>query len=85
MLRAGGHDVAVPEPSSLHDLASFEACVIGSAAYAGHGLRSARELVKRLADQLVVWPVWLLPSGPVGLPLTPKEEPVDVDRARLDG
>lgn len=79
VVRSGGHDVVVEEPSSVHELRAFDACVIGSAVYAGHWMGAAREFVERVADQLVVRPVWLFSSGPVGEPLTPKDEAVDVD------
>lgn len=80
VLRSGGHQVVVEDPSTIRDLGSFDACVVGSAVYVGHWLSAARELVDRVADQLVVRPVWLFSSGPVGEPPMPEDEAVDVDR-----
>lgn len=80
VIRSGGHEVRVEDPSTVHDLGAFDACVVGSAVYVGHWLGDARDLVDRVADQLVVRPVWLFSSGPVGEPLAPEDEAVDVDR-----
>ena len=56
----------------------FDAVVIGSAVYAGHWLRTARELVYGHAVDLSRKPVWLFSSGPVGDPPKPKEEAADI-------
>jgi hypothetical protein len=50
----------------------------GSAVYAGHCLADARELVEREAEPLDERPVWLFSSGPLGEPLGPEGDPVDV-------
>jgi menaquinone-dependent protoporphyrinogen oxidase len=52
--------------------------VLGSAVYAGHWLKPARELVGRLGTVVADRPVWLFSSGPVGDPPKPEEDPVDV-------
>lgn len=41
-------------------------------------MRSARDLVDRLAPHLVQRPVWLFSSGPLGSPPEPGWDPVDV-------
>ena len=52
--------------------------VLGSAVYAGHWLKPAKELVEREAGALAQRPVWLFSSGPVGDPPKPEEDPADV-------
>jgi menaquinone-dependent protoporphyrinogen oxidase len=52
--------------------------VLGSAVYAGHWLKPARDLVARCGPALAARPVWLFSSGPVGDPPKPEEDPVDV-------
>jgi menaquinone-dependent protoporphyrinogen oxidase len=52
--------------------------VLGSAVYAGHWLKPAKELVDRSGAALATKPVWLFSSGPVGEPPKPEEDPVDV-------
>lgn len=63
------------EVSSVED---YDAIVLGSAVYAGHWLKPARELVERHADALAGKSVWLFSSGSIGDPPKPEEEPVDV-------
>ena len=48
VVRSSGHDVVVEEPLSVHELGAFDACVVGSAVYAGHSMGAAREFVKRI-------------------------------------
>ena len=76
-LRSAGHDVDIREPAAVRDLDGVDAVVLGSAVYAGHWLKPARELVSRLGPQLADRPVWLFSSGPVGDPPTPAEDAVD--------
>jgi menaquinone-dependent protoporphyrinogen oxidase len=52
-------------------LDGFDAVAVGSAVYAGHGLKPARELVDRLGGELAGRPVGLFSSGPVGDPPRP--------------
>jgi menaquinone-dependent protoporphyrinogen oxidase len=56
--------------------------VLGSAVYAGHWLKPARELVDRHARDLAARQVWLVSSGPIGDPPKPAEDPVDVTAIR---
>jgi menaquinone-dependent protoporphyrinogen oxidase len=73
-----GLDPAVVPPEQVQKADGYDAVVVGSAVYAGHWLKPARELVDRLGDALVERPVWLFSSGPVGDPPKPEEDPVDV-------
>jgi menaquinone-dependent protoporphyrinogen oxidase len=77
-LRDQGLDPTVLEPGQVEGLDGYDAVVLGSAVYAGHWLKPARELVARCGDDLAARPVWLFSSGPVGDPPEPEEDPVDV-------
>jgi len=73
-----GLEATVVQPEQVEGLDGYDAVVVGSAVYAGHWLKPARELVERHADALAGRPVWLFSSGPVGDPPKPEEDPVDV-------
>jgi len=82
-LRERGLDVAVIAAGSVDAVEPYDAVVLGSAVYAGHWLKPAKDLVERDAAALAVRPVWLFSSGPVGDPsrkLVKKmgEDPVDL-------
>ena len=73
-----GLDASVVAPDDVGDVASYDAVVLGSAVYAGHWLKQATDLVDRLAGELASLPVWLFSSGPVGVPLKPTDDTVQV-------
>jgi menaquinone-dependent protoporphyrinogen oxidase len=73
-----GWDAMVVPPDEVESVDSFDVVVLGSAVYAGHWLKPARELVDRSGDALAARPVWLFSSGPIGDPPKPEEDPVDV-------
>ena len=77
-LRAAGHTVESVDPEDVHDVRQYEGCVLGSGVYAGHWLAPARDLVNRSSVELLARPVWLFSSGPVGAPLKPEHDAVDV-------
>jgi menaquinone-dependent protoporphyrinogen oxidase len=77
-LRGQGLDPTVMPAEQVDGVDGYDAVVLGSAVYAGHWLRPARELVERCGDALAARPVWLFSSGPVGDPPKPEEDPVDV-------
>jgi menaquinone-dependent protoporphyrinogen oxidase len=77
VLREHGLDTTVGPPGDA-TVDGYDEVVIGSAVYAGHWLKPARELVERSRDALAARPVWLFSSGPVGDPPKPEEDPVDV-------
>lgn len=78
VLAEAGIDAVVMPPDDVHSLDGWDAAVIGSAVYVGHWLAPARDLVERLAGELVERPVWFFSSGPIGDPPAPVEEPEDV-------
>jgi menaquinone-dependent protoporphyrinogen oxidase len=73
-----GLEATVFPPEQVEGVDGYDAVVVGSAVYAGHWLKPARELVDRLGNELAGRPVWLFSSGPVGDPPKPEEDPVDV-------
>jgi menaquinone-dependent protoporphyrinogen oxidase len=77
-LRDHGLDPTVLEPDQVEEVDGYDAVVLGSAVYAGHWLKPARDLVARCRPALAARPVWLFSSGPVGDPPKPEEDPVDV-------
>lgn len=77
-LEAEGVTTTVLAPEAAVSLDGYDAVVIGSAVYMGHWLEAARRWAERNAAALRERPVWLFSSGPVGDPLRPTEDPVDI-------
>jgi menaquinone-dependent protoporphyrinogen oxidase len=75
-----GHDieVTVADLEQTTDPAGYDAVVVGSAVYAGHWLKPAREFVRDHSQTLASQQVWLFSSGPIGQPPRPAEEPADL-------
>jgi menaquinone-dependent protoporphyrinogen oxidase len=73
-----GLEPTVVPPEQVEGVDGYDAVVLGSAVYAGHWRKPARELVNRCGTALAERPVWLFSSGPVGDPPKPEEDPVDV-------
>lgn len=61
-----GLDVALSPVQELHDVGTYDAYVIGSAAYMGGWLGEATTFVRRHRGSLAGRPVWLFSSGPIG-------------------
>jgi menaquinone-dependent protoporphyrinogen oxidase len=78
VLTAQGHATLVMAPEEVEHVDDVDAVVIGSAVYAGHWLKSAKQLIERCQAELVGIPVWTFSSGPLGDPPKPDEDPVDV-------
>ena len=77
-LSARGSEVSVCPTPEVADVERFDAVVIGSAVYAGHWMKPAKELISRNASHLAAVPVWIFSSGPVGSPPKPEDAPLDV-------
>ena len=78
VLAEHGHVPSVVAPDEVMHVDDFDAVVLGSAVYAGHWLKQAKELIGRAQERLVAIPVWTFSSGPIGDPPKPDEDPVDV-------
>jgi menaquinone-dependent protoporphyrinogen oxidase len=78
VLTERGLETTVTSPQEVGSVEPYEAVVLGSAIYAGHWQKEAKELVERARDALAGRPVWLFSSGPIGDPPKPEEDPVDV-------
>ena len=73
-----GIESEVQPPERVTALDGFDAVVVGSGVYAGHWLEAAKRFIERHEAALRQRPVWLFSSGPLGDPLAPIAEPVDV-------
>ena len=62
-------DVTIERAEDVRSLATYDAFVIGSAAYMYHWLKEAAQLVRRNVDTLVSRPTWIFSSGPIGTDL----------------
>jgi menaquinone-dependent protoporphyrinogen oxidase len=78
VLKRANLDVDERRPVEVVDLAAYDGVVLGSAIYAGRWLKPAQHLVERTSTRMRALPVWLFSTGPLGVPLEPEEEPVDV-------
>jgi menaquinone-dependent protoporphyrinogen oxidase len=76
----GAAQVDVRDVVEVTDVEDYDGVVIGSAVYAGHWTREARDMVERCAVGLWARPVWLFSSGPVGTPPRPDTALLDVDQ-----
>ena len=65
-------------PERVTALDGFDAVIVGSGVYAGHWLEAAKRFIERHGAALRERSVWLFSSGPLGDPLAPIAEPVDV-------
>jgi menaquinone-dependent protoporphyrinogen oxidase len=65
-LRGHGLQVDVKEVSSIRDVGSYDAYVVGSAVYMFHWMKEAKQFLSRNKEVLAGKPVWLFSSGPVG-------------------
>jgi menaquinone-dependent protoporphyrinogen oxidase len=65
-LRRQGIEATVESAQQAPDPASYDAAVIGSAAYFFRWMKPATEFVRHNADSLAKLPVWLFSSGPLG-------------------
>jgi menaquinone-dependent protoporphyrinogen oxidase len=65
-ISASGDTARVLPAEDVHDLAPFDAVVLGSAVYRGRWRGEARGFLKRHGNALRERPTWLFSSGPTG-------------------
>ncbi len=68
-LHAAGFETTCSSVGEVGSLKTYDAFVIGSAAYMFHWLKEATRFVKRNRKVLAQRPVWLFSSGPLGTEL----------------
>jgi len=78
VLRERGVTVVLAPIDSADMDEDYDAYVIGSAVYAGHWMKHAKQFVQEHRERLINAPVWLFSSVPIGKPPRPEEAPVDV-------
>jgi menaquinone-dependent protoporphyrinogen oxidase len=81
-LAAAGIGAVVLPPARVTSLDRYDAVILGSAVYAGRWLDDARRFVERQHEALARLPVWLFSSGPIGQPLKPVDDSVDIAALR---
>ncbi len=72
-LRAAGIEAVARPARDVRDAATYDAFVVGSAAYMFHWLGDAIRFVERNRDVLAAAPTWLFSSGPLGTDLVDKQ------------
>ena len=77
ILRMSDIDADVIAPDDVTSVEAYDAVVLGSGVYAGHWLQPAKDFVHRHREALVLRPVFLFSSGPLGDPPKPADEPDD--------
>ena len=65
-LRADGLEADARPVSAVRDVRTYDAVVVGGAAYMFHWLKEATGFVRRNGSLLAARPVWLFSSGPLG-------------------
>ncbi|MCK9520088.1 MAG: flavodoxin domain-containing protein [Dehalococcoidia bacterium] len=80
-LREQGLEVTALPMENVGALEEFDAFVLGAAVYVGQWVKPAKEFVQRNREVLARRPVWLFSSGPIGEPLKPAADAVDVGAA----
>jgi menaquinone-dependent protoporphyrinogen oxidase len=70
-LRERSEQVHVSNVNEVHDVAAYQAVIIGSAIYFGSWVKEAKAFVRRYESALRDRPVWLFSSGPVGDAILP--------------
>jgi len=72
-LAAAGLSAETRRVEDVNDVESFDAVVLGGAAYMFHWLKSAVTFSRRYHRELAARPVWLFSSGPLGTDLLDKD------------
>lgn len=74
-----GCQVTVADIDTDPGIDGHDLVVLGSALYAGHWVKHAREFVDAHKEALKARTVWLFSSGPIGDPPQPADDPADLD------
>lgn len=75
---SAGFAVSRIAPDDVVSVDRYDLVILGSAVYAGHWLDPAQRFAHRHARGLCGRQVWLFSSGPLGEPLVPPADPVEV-------
>lgn len=78
-LSSHGLEVTITGVKDVSSVEDYDAVILGSAVYMGRWLNEASDFAKKHRESLRRRCVWLFSSGPVGEPLRPVEEPIDVE------
>lgn len=78
-LADAGCQVTVTDVDDAPAVEDHDLVVLGSALYAGHWLKEAREYVQARQEGLRQRTVWLFSSGPIGDPPQPADDPANLD------
>lgn len=85
-LRERGIDCELTAPEDVTSVAEYDVVIIGSAIYTGRWLPEAREMVNRLAGELLTTTVWLFSSGLADAPAKGSNRPAETqDRMTASG
>jgi len=72
---------AVRNLEAVHDLAGYDAAILGSAIYMGHWMPAAHRFIDEHEAELKAMPVWLFSSGALGTDApVPARPPVALDK-----
>lgn len=66
VLAGQGYDVNVHSADAVAGIDSYDAAVVGGAAYIGRWYKPASRFLKKHAKKLSAMPVWFFSSGPTG-------------------
>jgi menaquinone-dependent protoporphyrinogen oxidase len=81
-LTAAGLSAEARPVEDVTDVGSFDAVVLGGAAYMFHWLRPAVVFSRRYRKELATRPVWLFSSGPLGTDLVDQDGKDILDASR---
>jgi len=72
-LERHGLEVTVASVKDVRETDTYDAFVVGSAAYMFHWMKEAKQFVARHRSVLAAKPTWIFSSGPLGTDLVDKE------------
>lgn len=81
-IKSAGLECEVAQTADILTLDEIDAVALGSAVYMGRWMEDARRFVEQYRDDLIMRPVWLFSSGPIGDPPKPEQEAIDIEKVR---